>query len=205
MKQPISFQASLNLAVKVLRARNKLLKAMSQGKLGEYVQSKVPENLDELDLQPRSEQEGSELGNSQQRQKQLAAQVFSGLTEDQRKQLLDALEQAGVESKQDLEQLLVDNLEREQDLQEEQEPEPLSEEELAQARSAEGRFEAGVQVQEQLPLAEGRPEDQELAPSGDLPEELEQSKVEGEVERAQFNQLPQDIEQPPPEELSNIQ
>jgi hypothetical protein len=165
----------------------------------------VPENLDELDLQPRSEQEGSDMGNQQQRQKQLAAQVFSGLTEDQRKQLLDALEQAGVESKQDLEQLLVDNLEVEQDLGEEQEPEPLSEEEQAQARSQEGRFEAGLQVQEQAPLQEGRQEDLEQAPSGELPQELEQSKVEGEVERAQFNQLPQDIEQPQPEELSNTQ
>jgi hypothetical protein len=115
------------------------------------------------------------------------------------------LEQAGVESKQDLEQLLVDNLEVEQDLGEEQEPEPLSEEEQAQARSQEGRFEAGLQVQEQVPLQEGRQEDLEQAPSGELPQELEQLKVEGEVERAQFNQLPQDIEQPQPEELSNTQ
>jgi hypothetical protein len=204
MKQPISFQGSLNLAVKVLRARNKLLKAMSQGKLGEYVKSKVPENLDELDPQPISEQEGSDMGNQQQRQKQLAAQVFSGLTEDQRKLLLEALTEAGVESAQDLEQLLVDNLEVEQDLTKEQEPEPLTEEEQAQARSQEGKFESGIQPQQQAPSQEVSP-DLEQAPLGQLPEELEQSKVEGEVDKAQFNQLPQDIEQPQPEELSNTQ
>jgi hypothetical protein len=205
MKQPISFQASLNLAVKVLRARNKMLKAMSQGKLREYVQSKVPANVDELDLQPISEQEGSDMGNQQQRQKQLAAQVFSGLTEDQRKLLLAALTEAGVESAQDLEQLLTDSLEVEQDLdKEEQDPEPLTEEEQAQGqgRSQEGRFESGIQPQQQAPSQEVSP-DLEQAPV-ELPEELEQTKVEGEVEKAQFNQLPQDTEQlPPPEEPLN--
>ncbi len=111
----MGFQESINFTAKVLCQRQALLKALSDENVETFILSKVPKDFSTLDPQPRAEQEGIDLGNFQAAQKVRAAQIFAGLTAPQQEMVLDALDKAGIESKDDIRQILEDNLERPQD------------------------------------------------------------------------------------------
>lgn len=120
MHEKMGFQESINFTVKVLCRRNGVLKALTEGNLESFVLSKLPKDLNMLDPQPRSEQEGVDLGNFQHKQKVQAAEVFAGLSAQQQDLVLNVLEKAGIESKDDARQILEDNLERYQNEDEEE-------------------------------------------------------------------------------------
>jgi hypothetical protein len=115
MDERMGFQESINFTAKVLCQRQALLKALSDENVETFILSKVPKDFSTLDPQPRAEQEGIDLGNFQAAQKVRAAQIFAGLTAPQQEMVLDALDKAGIESKDDIRQILEDNLERPQD------------------------------------------------------------------------------------------
>lgn len=112
MHERMGFQESINFSAKILCMGSAFRKALSEGNLESFVRSKVPKDLNTLDPQARGEQEGVDLGHFQHERKVRAAEVFASLTAQQQESVLDALDKAGIESKDDIRQILEDNLVR---------------------------------------------------------------------------------------------